>query len=38
MTRKKTTKKRKGVVLSEEELLRRGHIKDIRSTMENIGF
>lgn len=38
MTRRKTTKKRKRVVLSEEELLRRGHIKDIRSTMENIGF
>ena len=37
MTRKKTSKKRK-IVLSEEEILKRGHIKDIRSTMENIGF
>lgn len=38
MTKKKTPKKRKRVILTEEELQRRGHIKDIRTTMENIGF
>lgn len=38
MSRKKTSVKSKKTVLSEEELQRRGHIKDIRTTMENIGF
>ena len=38
MTKKKTPKKRKRVILTEEELQRRGHIKDVRTTMENIGF
>ena len=38
MIKKKTPKKRKRVILTEEELQRRGHIKDIRTTMENIGF
>ena len=38
MTKKKASKKRNRVVLSEEELQRRGHIKDIRTTMVNIGF
>ena len=38
MSRKKASIKRKRIVLSEEELLRRSHIKDIRSTMDNIGF
>lgn len=38
MTKKKTTKKRKRVILTEEELQRRGHIKDVRTTMANIGF
>lgn len=34
----KITKRKKRVVLSEEELLRRSHIKDVRTTMGNIGF
>lgn len=38
MSRKKTSGKRKRIVLSEDELQRRNHIKDIRTTMENIGF
>lgn len=39
MSRKKAApKKRKRIILSEEELQRRSHIKDIRTTMENIGF
>lgn len=38
MTKKKTSKKRKRVILSEEELQKRAHIRDIRTTMENIGF
>lgn len=38
MTKKKTPKKRKRLILTEEELQRRGHIKDIRTTMANIGF
>lgn len=38
MTKKKASKKRKRVILTEEELQRRGHIKDIRTTMGNIGF
>ena len=39
MSRKKAApKKRKRIILSEEELQRRSHIKDIRSTMDNIGF
>ena len=39
MSRKKAaSKKRKSIILSEEELQRRSHIKDIRTTMENIGF
>lgn len=39
MSRKKAApKKRKKIILSEEELQRRSHIKDIRTTMENIGF
>lgn len=38
MTKKKTTKKRKRVVLTEQEIQKRGHIRDIRTTMENIGF
>lgn len=37
MNRTKTTK-RKRKVLTEEEKLRRSHIKDIRTTMLNIGF
>lgn len=36
MSKRKTTKKK--VLLSEDERQRRGHIKDIRTTMENIGF
>lgn len=35
---KKTTPKKKKPIISEAEKLRRGHIKDIRSTMVNIGF
>lgn len=38
MSRKKASTKSKSILLSEEELLRRSHIKDIRTTMENIGF
>lgn len=38
MTKKKTPKKRKRVILTEEEFQRRSHIRDIRTTMENIGF
>ena len=38
MNRKKALKKRQKIILSEEELQRRSHIKDIRTTMENIGF
>lgn len=38
MTRKKTLKKTKRLILTEEELQRRGHIRDIRTTMDNIGF
>ena len=38
MSRKKASTKRKRIALSEDELQRRGHIRDIRTTMENIGF
>lgn len=38
MSKKKALGKRKRVILSEDELRRRGHIRDIRTTMENIGF
>lgn len=38
MSKSKTTKRNKRVVLSEDELLRRSHIKDIRMTMDHIGF
>ena len=38
MSKSKTTKRKKRVVLSEDELLRLSHIKDIRMTMEHIGF
>lgn len=38
MSRIKAPKKKKKIILSEEELQRRSHIKDIRTTMENIGF
>lgn len=31
-------KRKKKVILSEEEKLRRGHVNDIRATMSNIGF
>lgn len=36
MSRKKTSKGK--ILLSEEELQKRSHIKDIRTTMDNIGF
>lgn len=35
---KKNASKKKRIVLSEEELQRRSHIKDIRTTMDHIGF
>ena len=38
MNKRKTTKRKKREVLSAEEFLRRSHIRDIRTTMENIGF
>lgn len=38
MNRKKTPSKRNRIILSEDELQRRSHIKDIRTTMEHIGF
>ena len=38
MTKRKTSNKRAKVVLSEEELQKRSHINDIRTTMGNIGF
>lgn len=38
MSKSKTTKRKKREVLSEDELLRRNHIKDMRTTMEYIGF
>lgn len=38
MTKKRAPKKRKRFILTDEELQRRGHIKDIRTTMGNIGF
>ena len=38
MSSKKAPSKRKRIVLSEGELQRRSHIKDIRTTMEHIGF
>lgn len=38
MTKKIVSRKRKRIILSDEELQRRGHIKDIRTTMDNIGF
>ena len=37
MSKRKPSNKRKKVVLSEEELQKRSHIKDIRTTMGNIG-
>ena len=38
MSKRKASSKRKRIALSEDELQRRGHIRDIRTTMENIGF
>lgn len=38
MSKKKTLKKKNKIILSEEEVQRRNHIKDIRTTMEDIGF
>lgn len=38
MTRRKPSKKRVKKVLSEDELLKRRHIKDVRTTMDNLGF
>lgn len=38
MTKKKISPKRRRTTLSEEDLLKRSHIRDIRTTMENIGF
>lgn len=38
MTKRKASIKRSRVALSEEELQKRGHIRDIRTTMGNIGF
>ena len=38
MSKKKASGKKKKVTLSEAELQKRNHIKDLRTTMENIGF
>ena len=38
MSKRKASSKRERIALSEDELQRRGHIRDIRTTMENIGF
>lgn len=38
MSKKRASGKKKKVTLSEAELQKRNHIKDIRTTMENIGF
>lgn len=38
MSKKKASGKRKRVALTEAELQRRSHIKDIRTTMDDIGF
>ena len=38
MSKQKASGKKKKVTLSEAELQKRNHIKDIRTTMENIGF
>lgn len=38
MNRKKSLKKRERIVLSEEEIQKRSHVKDIRTTLASIGF